>query len=817
MPGCRWLVPSLVGGFLGIGCLESSTIRCATGEVCDSSRVCDNVHSLCVLPEQLTACAGLEDGTDCAFAASGAAQCREGVCLELTCGDGLLSGLEECETGVMEYTSCIELGFYEDIPLKCTQCLYDRVACQEAGAGYCGDNVRESTEYCDNSPPPLTDSCVTFGYDAGRLGCNNSFCAPAFDDCASLRWATSSPNLVASDIWSASSSDVYAVGRSGLLAHYDGTSWTQVPNAPVTSSLELGGVWGTASNDVHVVGGNVTADSGTALHFDGTAWTSMQLPGGTKLLHSVWVGDGTGFAVGNAGTLLKLVAGAWTQQTAPTSVSLNVVWGRSASEIYLGAGDGLYAYNGATWTKQTLASTGFIQAITGTSAGDVFVGGEDTNTFATLYRKAGSAWQPIPLPECSGGVQDLWASSATEVYAAGSGKSGKSRTLYQFDGSSWLPLASPAADNVLSLWGTADGDRWLSANAGMFRGEGRFFSVLPLELGNAPSCLGSNHVVVTSCASLPATAIAGRSATDIYAFGTEDGSITPKLCRYDGLNWTLGDFSVFDRAEAAWVAPDGTAFVVGADEGGDNTICPDIAQKDDTGIIRRGQGTTQWANVTGNPYTQAGGYSVFLDVWGTTSSDVWAVGWTGDTACDTTPSPLILRFNGTSWTAASPMPTGIARVYRVWGNASGVYILGDNATFMRFSGGAWTTLQPVPTFCGKNADMTGVGTDIFVTCTDRHLYRYDTTLASPSQPWETAGTPHGANAGRMHLVALSATDQFVVGGDPSGTGTITSFDNSTAYPVRYSGSPILGAFATPDRWFWVGADGVHSLTRSVRW
>ncbi len=60
-------------------------------------------------------------------------------------------------------------------------------------------------------------------------------------------------------IWANASSDVWAVGDVGAIAHFDGTSWMLVP--PLTTS-SLRGVWGSSANDVWAVG-----DNGVILHY----------------------------------------------------------------------------------------------------------------------------------------------------------------------------------------------------------------------------------------------------------------------------------------------------------------------------------------------------------------------------------------------------------------------------------------------------------------------------------------------------------------------------------------------------------------------
>ena len=52
-------------------------------------------------------------------------------------------------------------------------------------------------------------------------------------------------------VWGSSSTNVYAVGHSGRIFHYDGTSWSRMVSG---TSETLNGVWGNSGTDVYAVG-----------------------------------------------------------------------------------------------------------------------------------------------------------------------------------------------------------------------------------------------------------------------------------------------------------------------------------------------------------------------------------------------------------------------------------------------------------------------------------------------------------------------------------------------------------------------------------
>lgn len=78
--------------------------------------------------------------------------------------------------------------------------------------------------------------------------------------------------------------------------HFSGSNWTTEIS---TDSATLIDTWGSASNNVYMVGYD-----GKIIHYNGINWTSME-SGTTGVLRSVW-GDSNGnvFTVGDNGTIL---------------------------------------------------------------------------------------------------------------------------------------------------------------------------------------------------------------------------------------------------------------------------------------------------------------------------------------------------------------------------------------------------------------------------------------------------------------------------------------------------------------------------------
>ena len=115
-------------------------------------------------------------------------------------------------------------------------------------------------------------------------------------------------------VWGSSDSDVYAVGGSGTILHYDGRAWSAMSSS--TDGVLLG-VWGSSGSDVYAVGLN-----GTILHYDGSAWSAMH-SGTSQTLRGVWgSSDSDVFAVGYWGTILHYDGSTWSEMSSGTGVDL---------------------------------------------------------------------------------------------------------------------------------------------------------------------------------------------------------------------------------------------------------------------------------------------------------------------------------------------------------------------------------------------------------------------------------------------------------------------------------------------------------------
>lgn len=678
-------------------CVQSQETICDDGSVCPSALRCDLVHHTCVTAEQLTACNGLADGDDCPLV-TGTGVCNANVCLEQVCGDGLVTGAEECDGDTAAL--CTSLGYYDPVPLTCSaRCTFDVAQC----TGTCGDGVINGpagTEVCDGAPP--TSTCLELGFDRGPLSCN-AFCAPQLASCRRMGFA---PRTTISDetitgiyraspthtfyttyssviedgpngvrirdtsamfgVYGFGPTDVYAVGTGGTIDHFDGTTWTTVREGAILDQYNA--IWGSSPTDLYVVGDDDEIRRGS-----GTTWTIFDTAGsGTWYAITGW---GTTLVVaGDTGRIRRFVNGTPQNETTTdcfpspgTADAFYGVWGTSPSDIFaVGTGGTICHYDGTGWSKQLSGTLDDLRAVWGRASNDVFAVGNsgvvlhhdgvgwrrlDIDSVASFHA-IGASGADVQIAGLLGEVYDyngsglstVSAPSVLDKHAAAPSPGNeyivRNDRVYRWRDGAWTSVLQ-TSPYIGALWVSASGVAHAYANTDLYRSDGLTWAP-PVITNYAPAGL------------------VGADESDLYGFRT---AVPSTVGRYNGSTWTTIATTPTQLVDIAWAG--GTAFVVGNDSN-----LPRVLVCTGSTCVESALPGTRRVN----------------GVYAASPTDAFTVGAGGE----------IFHFDGTTWTA---MSSGIASGLLDIAGTSGsdVFAVGGAGVVLHYDGATWSRIRiPLP-------------------------------------------------------------------------------------------------------------------------
>ncbi len=290
----------------------------------------------------------------------------------------------------------------------------------------------------------------------------------------------------------ASSSDVWAVGiGNGVLTeHWNGVTWSAVPDATASSNARSGflsDVAALSANNVWAVGNSNSSGPGGTLveHWNGTGWSvvpSVDPPSApdpefigmsAAAPNDIWaVGTTNGSDVGqtlaeywNGVRWIKTASVNPTDASDPTlfavaAIAPNDVWAAGTTN---GSGAGMTLFehwNGVRWSVVTPPSTPnavdpYITGLAALGPNDVWAVG---TTSGQAPRKTlvehwnGSSWNVVPSPNTndSGHLYQVRALSASNIWAVGSDGS---PLVEHWNGVSWalIPGPSPSGSGSSAL------------------------------------------------------------------------------------------------------------------------------------------------------------------------------------------------------------------------------------------------------------------------------------------------------------------------------------------------------------------------------
>jgi hypothetical protein len=347
-------------------------------------------------------------------------------------------------------------------------------------------------------------------------------------------------------VYCADSTNIFAAGRrqpgQGAVWSFNGSQWTAMTVPQGTSDLRA--IHGVSPRDIHAVG-----SSGALVHFDGSSWSQQVWPWDrySSTMNAVWSVGGTAFTGGFEGITMAYRGGSWsdighavsyrglwaaspkemyavgffggidrfdgtqwTEQQSGTNRSLLGVWGSAPNDIWATGAEGLVLHsNGTTWTPVTSGTTQNLEDVWGADSRNVFaVGGG-----GTILRYPGSSWFQMTTGTFSY-LRAVWGTSPTEVFAVGNGG-----TVLRYNGILWTSMVSGVTNDLYGIWGTGSNDIYaVGASETVIHYDGTRWQVV--TTGSPPGFY---------------YAVWGSGPSDVYVLGC--GLRAAPALRFDGTRW----------------------------------------------------------------------------------------------------------------------------------------------------------------------------------------------------------------------------------------------------------------------------------------
>ncbi len=327
-------------------------------------------------------------------------------------------------------------------------------------------------------------------------------------------------------IWGLDPSNVYAVGQNGLLAYYNGTSWS---TTTITPGASFSAVWARSTSDVYVSG-----LYGSVWRYNGTSWQLIRTGSVTDSVFAIGGTASTTFIVGSTysgslqGPLLEQYDGSiWTQAAAAYVSPYYRVVAASGSHVYVvGEVGAILHYDGATWQEVSQrVAVSDLTAAWGSGPNDIFAVGLRNQYAAynspveTVLHYNGSAWSNIAPVGYPIDYKDVWGSAPNDVYAVGNPFTHNTVVMH-YDGAEWAPITSTLFAHANAIWGSGPNDIFVLGD-------------------NAQQTLGIHHFDGNTWSEMitpalpPLYDIWGSGPNDVFAVGYYG-----EIVHYDGNTWT---------------------------------------------------------------------------------------------------------------------------------------------------------------------------------------------------------------------------------------------------------------------------------------
>ncbi|KPA15074.1 hypothetical protein MHK_004719, partial [Candidatus Magnetomorum sp. HK-1] len=647
----------------------------------------------------------------------------------------------------------------------------------------------------------------TSGNDVFTVGSSGTILHYDGSSWSTMTSGTTSP---LKSVWGTSGSDVYVVGDAGAMFYYDGTNWSSMTSG---TSMHIIGLWGLSSNDIYYVGSNLPIR-----YYNGSSWAN--LPGvNSTTMTSLWGTSGDNiYAVGVNGLIAHYDGSSALSVSSPTSDYLYDIWGNSSTSLYAVGLNGtvIHATNIYDFTDQTIDEDSSLTIsflisdpdnnnITVTTISSdtsiipneniTFINNADAYTLSIIpvSNQSGVLTITITAMDTDGMTAvdaftiTVTAINDTPVISTITGKtideddSINSITFSASDIESapcTIDITITSSDQVLlpdgNITYVCDADNYTITATPVTDQNGVATITIIIGDSNSLTALRSFNLTVTAINDTPIlSAITGQitnedTAINSISFTASDVDSAPcgLTVTFNSSNQTLvPDANISYECDAdnytITATPDtnqaGTATitVTVTDDNLTATTAFELTIQEvpDAPVFTKEDVEWEWQNPDPNG-------NQLNDVWGSSSSDIYAVGTYG----------TLIHYDGTEWN--SIFVDNSPNLYDVWGTGSNDVFVAGNGIVLHYDGTGWTNIYSGTTL----RSLWGTsGNDIFGVGSSGAIAHYD------GNSWTsmTSGTTNTL----LNVWANNSNDVFAVGN----TGTILHYDG-TDWTVMTSGT-----------------------------
>jgi hypothetical protein len=274
--------------------------------------------------------------------------------------------------------------------------------------------------------------------------------------------------------------DIWATGRSRLIAHFDGTSWTRLtPPVDMDSQAGVWGVWGPDAQTVWFTAVGSVSSSPKIWRWTSAGFTSFSTGTSTAGFYGVWgASPNSVYFVGPSSQVVRFNGVGLVPVTVPAGDFFDID-GSGPNDIHVVGAAGAIRWNGTAWSvSSTQANLNAITVMPSRDAWAVGTGGK------TLYWD-GTAWSVAPVVTTRSLV-DV-ASHGAEAWAVGADSELLHLSGLQWSSQRRAPM--PPATNVIA--GT-DATFVYSDGGAVFLRSGSTFTLRPERNVAFPSAVAAN-------------------------------------------------------------------------------------------------------------------------------------------------------------------------------------------------------------------------------------------------------------------------------------------------------------------------------------